>query len=134
MFVTIFFGVLDISTGHFSYVNGGHDIPLLKQGDSFDWLPVKPSLMPGFMPGTKYELEEITLNKGDVLFLYTDGVTEAENTSNEQLSEPRLKDILNQRKFSSAKDILDFTKGRIDDFAGEAEQFDDITMLALVIE
>ena len=134
MFVTVFLGVLDITTGSFTYVNGGHDIPLIKQGSSFDWLPVKPGFMPGFMPGTKYQQDEITLKKGDVLFLYTDGVTEAENPGKEMLSEERLHSIINECNFSCAKDLLDFTRARVDDFAGGAEQFDDITMLALNIE
>ena len=134
MFVTVFLGVLDIPSGHFTYVNGGHDIPLIKQGDSFDWLPVKPALMPGFMPGTKYEQDETTLQKGDVLFLYTDGVTEAENLQKEQFTDERLKDIANKCDLISSKELLNFTRTIIDEFADGAEQFDDITMLALKIE
>ena len=134
MFVTVFLGVIDLTSGYFTYVNGGHDVPLIKFGDGFDWLPVKPSLMPGFMPGTIYEQEETYLQKGSVLFLYTDGVTEAENPGREQLSEQRLKSILNEREFSSAKGLLDFIRVKIDVFADSAEQFDDITMLALKIE
>jgi len=131
MFVTVFLGVLEISSGRFTYVNGGHDIPLIKHGDGFDWLPVQPALMPGFMPGTTYELEETVLQKGDVLFLYTDGVTEAENTVRDQLTEQRLIDIANQCDLISAKELLNFTRIKVDEFAGGAEQFDDITMLAL---
>ena len=134
MFVTVFLGVLDITSGHFTYVNGGHDIPLIKKGDDFDWLPVKPSLMPGFMSGTKYEQEEIDLQKGDVLFLYTDGVTEAENPGKEMLSEERLRNIINQCNYNNAKEMLDFVRSKVDEFADGAEQFDDITMLALSIE
>jgi len=134
MFVTVFLGVLDTTSGCFTYVNGGHDIPLIKHGSGFDWLPVKPSLMPGFMPDTIYEQEETILQKDDVLFLYTDGVTEAENPGKELLSEERLKDIINEREFTSAKDLLDSIRVRVDVFADGAEQFDDITMLALKIE
>ena len=134
MFVTVFMGVLDLSSGSFVYVNGGHDVPLIKYVNEFNRLPVKRALMPGFLPGTKYEQDEVMLQKGSILLLYTDGVTEAKNLDNDQLSEQRLIDIINERSFSSAKDLLDFVRGRIDDFAGDAEQFDDITMLALVIE
>jgi len=134
MFVTVFMGVLDLSSGSFIYVNGGHDVPLIKYVNEFNRLPVKRALMPGFLPGTKYEQDEVMLQKGSILLLYTDGVTEAKNLDNDQLSEQRLIDIINERSFSSAKDLLDFVRGRIDDFAGDAEQFDDITMLALVIE
>jgi len=133
MFVTVFLGVLDIPSGRFTYVNGGHDIPLIKQGDSFDWLPVKPALMPGFMPGTKYQQDEITLQKGDVLFLYTDGVTEAENQKKEQFTDKRLKDIANKCDLVSAKELLNFTRTIVDEFVDGAEQFDDITMLALMV-
>jgi len=134
MFVTIFFGVLDITSGQFRYVNGGHDIPLIKHKSSFEWLSVKPSLMPGFMPGTKYEQEETTLKKGDVLFLYTDGVTEAENPRKETLSEQRLLSFINECDYSSSKELLDFIRTKVDDFADGEEQFDDITMLALGID
>ncbi|MCL2627693.1 MAG: SpoIIE family protein phosphatase [Oscillospiraceae bacterium] len=134
MFVTVFLGVLDITSGKFSYVNGGHDVPLLKQGDRFDWLPVKPALMPGFMPGTKYEQDEITLQKGDVLFLYTDGVTEAENPGKEQFTDKRLIDVANECDLISARELLNFTRIKVDEFVDGEEQFDDITMLALLIE
>jgi len=131
MFVTVFLGVLDLTSGRFTYVNGGHDIPLIKHGESFDWLPVKSALMPGFLPGTEYEQDEIVLQKGDVLFLYTDGVTEAENPGKEQFTDKRLLDITNQCDIISAKELLNFTRIKIDEFVDEAEQFDDITMLAL---
>jgi len=131
MFVTVFMGVLEITTGRFIYVNGGHDIPLIKRGNGFDWLPVRPALMPGFLPGTKYEQDETTLQKDDVLFLYTDGVTEAENPVREQFTEKRLLDTANQCDLISAKELLNFTRIKVDDFAAGAEQFDDITMLAL---
>jgi len=134
MFATVFLGALDITSGHFTYVNGGHDIPLIKHEGGFEWLSVKPALMPGFMPGTKYEQEEITLQKGDTLFLYTDGVTEAENPSKETLSEQRLHSIINECNSTSAKELLDFVRAKVDDFADGEEQFDDITMLALNIE
>jgi len=134
MFVTVFLGVLDIISGHFTYVNGGHDVPLIKQGGSFNWLPVKPGFMPGFMPGTKYEQDEITLQKGDVLFLYTDGITEAENPDKEPFSEKRLEGIVNECNYSCAKELLDFVRAKVDDFAKGEEQFDDITMLALRFE
>jgi len=134
MFVTVFLGVLDVTTGHFTYVNGGHDVPLIKQNESFNWLPVRPGLMPGFLPGTKYEQDEITLQKGDFLFLYTDGVTEAENPVKEQFTDKRLIDIANECDLISAKELLNFTRIKVDEFVDGEEQFDDITMLALGIE
>ncbi|MCL2638034.1 MAG: PP2C family protein-serine/threonine phosphatase [Oscillospiraceae bacterium] len=134
MFVTVFFGVLDIPSGKFSYVNGGHDVPLIKQGgEKFKWLPTRPGMMPGFMEGTKYEQDEIELKKGDVLFLYTDGVTEAENPAKEILTEEKLEKIINECEHSDAKGLLTFLRERIEAFADGAEQSDDITMLALRI-
>jgi serine phosphatase RsbU (regulator of sigma subunit) len=134
MFVTIFLGVLDIPTGRFSYVNGGHDVPLIKQGEKFNWLPTNPGKMPGFMENTKYVQDEIILQKGDTLFLYTDGVTEAENPNQEALGEELLKSLINQCKFNSAENLLTIAREEITAFADGAEQFDDITMLALTIK
>ena len=134
MFVTVFFGVLDIPSGRFVYVNGGHDVPLIKRaGGSFEWLPTRPGLMPGFMSGTTYVQDEIILQKGDVLFMYTDGVTEAENTENVLFTEERLRSQINECECSSSKIILTYLRDKIDIFAGDAEQSDDITMLSLRI-
>jgi serine phosphatase RsbU (regulator of sigma subunit) len=134
MFVTVFFGVLDIPTGRFSYVNGGHDVPLIKrQNGSFEWLETRPGLMPGFMSGTTYEQDEIMLQKGDTLFLYTDGVTEAENPEKTLLTEERLKTMINEREYNSSKDLLTVIRDKVAQFADGAEQSDDITMLALRI-
>jgi len=133
MFVTLFIGVLEIPTGRFYYVNGGHDVPLIKHGEHFSWLPTRPGLMLGFMDGTQYVQDETTLQKGDVLFLYTDGVTEAENPGKQQLTEERLKELMNRHEFGTSKDILAHIRREIDVFADGAEQTDDITMLALRI-
>jgi len=133
MFVTVFLGVLDIQEGRFSYVNGGHDVPLIKRGDRFEWLPTSPGLMPGFMEGTKYEQDETEMKKGDVLFLYTDGVTEAENPAREIFTNEKLESIINECKYSDTKDLLTFMRKQIEIFADGAEQSDDITMLALRI-
>jgi sigma-B regulation protein RsbU (phosphoserine phosphatase) len=134
LFVTIFFGVLDIPSGKFSYIDAGHDKPLVKysEGDkNFDWLPTRPGFMAGFMEGSTYEQSEITFQKGDILFLYTDGVTEAENPAKEQFSTERLKKMINGCNQDSPKEILSYIRKEIDVFADGEEQFDDITMLAL---
>ncbi|MCL2225953.1 MAG: SpoIIE family protein phosphatase [Defluviitaleaceae bacterium] len=132
LFVTIFFGVLDIPSGKFSYIDAGHDKPLVKTGeDNFNWLPTRPGLMAGFMEGSTYAQSEITLQKGDILFLYTDGVTEAENPAKEQFSTERLKIMVNGCDKDSPKEILSYIRKEIDAFADGEEQFDDIAMLAL---
>ncbi|MCL2698048.1 MAG: PP2C family protein-serine/threonine phosphatase [Oscillospiraceae bacterium] len=133
MFVTVFFGVLDIPSGKFTYVNGGHDVPLIKQGEKFTWLPTKPGMMPGFMEETKYEQDEILLKKDDVIFMYTDGVTEAENPAKEILTKENLEKIINECKYGDVKELLTFLRKEIEIFADGAEQSDDITMLALKI-
>jgi sigma-B regulation protein RsbU (phosphoserine phosphatase) len=88
-------------------------------------------MMPGFMPGTKYEQNEILLKKGDVIFMYTDGVTEAENPEKEILTEEKLEKIINDCNFGDSKDLLMSLRRQIEVFADGAEQSDDITMLAL---
>ena len=82
---------------------------------------------------TKYVQDNILLKQGDVLFLYTDGVTEAENLSHEQFSEERLKDAVNRCEITDAKGLVTFIRNEVDLFEDGAEQFDDITMLALRI-
>jgi sigma-B regulation protein RsbU (phosphoserine phosphatase) len=116
-------------------VNGGHDVPLVKQGGGgFGWLKTRPGLMPGFMSGTRYEQDQITMQKGDTLLLYTDGVTEAENPEKEQFTKERLYMLANENKNHSTKDMLLYLREKIQNFANGAEQSDDITMLALTVK
>ena len=134
MFVTAFMGILELSTGVFSFVNAGHNPPLLKRkGQEFDWLSVKPGFILAGMEGMKYQQESITLSEGDELYLYTDGVTEAMNLENELFSDKRLKEALNRHRDLELKDLLASMKQEIDQFANGAKQADDITMLALRI-
>lgn len=134
MFVTAFMGILELSTGVFSFVNAGHNPPLLKRkGQQFDWLSVKPGFILAGMEGMKYQQESITLSEGDELYLYTDGVTEAMNLENELFSDKRLKEALNRHRDLELKDLLASMKQEIDQFANGAKQADDITMLVLRI-
>ena len=134
MFVTGFMGILEISTGVFSFVNAGHNPPLLKRkGQQFDWLSVKPGFILAGMEGMKYQQESITLSEGDELYLYTDGVTEAMNLEEELFTDQRLKEALNRHRKLDLKDLLASMKQEIDQFANGAKQADDITMLALRI-
>ena len=134
MFVTAFMGILEISAGVFSFVNAGHNPPLLKRkGQQFDWLSVKPGFILAGMEGMKYQQESITLSEGDELYLYTDGVTEAMNLEEELFTDQRLKEALNRHRKLDLKDLLASMKQEIDQFANGAKQADDITMLALRI-
>lgn len=130
LFVTSWMGIIDLKDGKLTYVNAGHNPPLLKRGDGdFEYLRSRPGFVLAGMEGMKYLQNEIELCPGDRLFLYTDGVTEATNTDKQLYGEHRLSDYMNSHITDTATDILHGLKADIDGFAGEAEQFDDITML-----
>jgi len=137
MFVTAFLGYLEISTGKFTFVNAAHNPPLLKRaGEAFGWLKAKAGFVLAGDEETFYRQHEITLNPGDELFLYTDGVTEAVNNENKLFGDPRLLETANElaaddRGRSSLQEFTESIKREIDSFAEGAEQADDITMLAL---
>ena len=134
MFVTAFLGYYDWAKGKFVYVNAGHNPPLLKtRGEGYRFLKSKPGLFLAFMEDAEFREEEITLEGGDVLYLYTDGVTEAMNPEDEQFSDPRLMAVMNKHIDDPAEDLLPLIKQEIDDFVRDAEQSDDITMLALKV-
>lgn len=132
MFVTAWFGVLEISSGKMTYVNAGHNPPLLKKaGGLYEYLKTNRSLMLAGMSGYQYKQFEMQLEKGDMLFLYTDGVTEANNTEDELYGEERLLSILNNCSKFPPTELLPRVKADIDLFADGAPQFDDITMLLI---
>lgn len=134
MFVTAFMGILEISTGKFTYVNAGHNPPLLKRfGGDFDWLPTKPGLVLAGMEDMVYRDETINLEPGDVLYMYTDGVTEAINIDGGFFTDDKLLRDINKNKDCSIEELLANIKLDIDEFAKGAEQADDITMLGLKI-
>lgn len=136
MFVTAFLGVLEISTGNFTYVSAGHNPPLVSLGSAgYDWLPGKRNFVLAGMEGISYKQQQITLNPGDSLFLYTDGVTEALDPAGNLYSEQRLHDFWNRPEVADLplKKRLQVLHNDIDAFADGAEQADDITMLMLQI-
>ena len=130
MFVTAWMGILDLNTGNVQFANAGHNPPLLKRADgSFEYLKTRAGFVLAGMEGVIYRIGEITLNKGDRLFLYTDGVPEATNAENELYGEDRLLDFMNRNDSMQATELLPALKNNIDEFVGDAPQFDDITML-----
>ena len=132
LFVTAWMGLLEISTGKFTYVNAGHNPPLLKHADGqFEWLKSRPGFVLAGMEGIRYREFTMELTPGDVLYLYTDGVTEATDANQELFGEARLQAALNEVSDLPVHKLLPKIKERIDSFVGEAEQFDDITMLAI---
>ena len=130
MFVTAWMGILDLTTGNVQFANAGHNPPLLKRADgSFEYLKTRAGFVLAGMEGVRYRVGEITLNEGDRLFLYTDGVPEATNVENKLYGEDRLLTFMNQNASVDATKLLPALKANIDEFVGEAPQFDDITML-----
>ena len=132
MFVTAWMGILDLKTGNLQFANAGHNPPLLKRADgSFAYLKTRAGFVLAGMEGVRYRVAELTLAPGDRLFLYTDGVPEATNADNKLYGEDRLLDFMNQNSTVEAKALLQRLKANIDEFVGDAPQFDDITMLLL---
>ena len=132
MFVTAWMGILNLKTGNLQYANAGHNPPLIKHaGGSFEYLKCRAGFVLAGMEGVRYRIGEMTLSAGDRLFLYTDGVTEATNTENNLYGEERLLEYMNQNRAVEAAALLPSLKANIDQFVGEAPQFDDITMLML---
>ena len=130
MFVTAWMGILDLTTGNVQFANAGHNPPLLKRADgSFEYLKTRAGFVLAGMEGVRYRVGEITLNPGDRLFLYTDGVPEATNAENKLYGEDRLLTFMNQNASVEATELLPALIANIDEFVGEAPQFDDITML-----
>jgi len=137
MFVTTFLGYLDIPSGKFIYVNAGHNLPLLRSGSGipsdryFDWLKAKPDFILAGMEDISYTQHEITLQPGDELFLYTDGITEALDHENKLFGDSRLLEKANNCLDLTLKEFTIAIKSEIDKFVNGTEQSDDITMLAL---
>ena len=134
MFVTVWFGVLEISTGKVTASNAGHEFPVIrKAGGDFEFLRDKHGFVVGGMDGMKFSEYEIPLEKGDMLFLYTDGLPEATNSEDELFGEDRMLEVLNANKDSGPHDILPAVQKTVDEFVGDAEKFDDLTMLAIIL-
>ena len=132
MFVTVWLGILEISTGKLRAANAGHEYPVLKPADGdFALLKDKHGFVIGGMSGVRYREYELQLTPGDKLFVYTDGVPEASNARNELFGPERMLSALNERPDGTPEDILAAVRRAVDGFVQEAEQFDDLTMLCL---
>ncbi|MBQ3648021.1 MAG: SpoIIE family protein phosphatase [Spirochaetia bacterium] len=134
MFITAFMGFLDLKTGKLRYVSAGHNPPLVRHGKgNFEYLPKSKTIVLAAMDGYPYKAEEMQLEPGDVLYAYTDGVTEATDSHEELYGEPRLKSALDAgiEKWNTMEELCHGIKQDVDAFVGDAPQFDDITMVAL---
>jgi len=126
-FVTMFVGILDLASGRLDYCNAGHEAPIL----SGKLLPTLPNLPVGALADWTYEGQEVQLQSGDMLFLYTDGLSEAKNTANEQFGRKHVFQLVNDHRFLAAKPLIELMMSEVNRHAGDALQSDDITMLAI---
>ncbi len=132
MFVTVWLGILEISTGKMTCCNAGHEYPVLKKANgSFEMIKDKHGLSVGAMAGVKYRNYELLFEKGDTLFVYTDGVPESTNNALELFGNERMLEALNSAPDSSLQELLGYVKKASEEFVGDAVQFDDLTMLAI---
>ena len=133
MFVTVWLGILEISTGKLKTANAGHEYPALteKPGSQFEMVMRKHNFVIGGIPGMKYTEHELQLKPGSKIFLYTDGVTEAVNEKGEMFGNDRLIEALNVDCNAEPEQVLENVHKCIDDFVQDAEQFDDMTMLCM---
>lgn len=132
LFITAFEGVLDLVTGEFRYVNAGHEPPYLyKQGEGFEAYKIRAGFVLAGMEDLRYREGSLQLSPGDRIFLYTDGVTEATDGANQLYGSERLHRVLNANLDAGPETLLPAVKADVDQFVGDAPQFDDITMLCL---
>ena len=132
MFVTVFYGIYNIKTGEVTYCNAGHNPPyLLKSNGEVKALPLAKDPMVGAIPDIEYHEERIQLEKGEMLILFTDGVTEAMNVSFAEYGDERLIAALKKAVGSNCQEMINAVKADVSEFTEEAEQSDDITMLTI---
>ncbi len=135
MFVTVWLGILEISTGKISCANAGHEYPAVfteANTGEFALLKDRHGFVVGGMSGVRYREYEFSMNPGDKLFVYTDGVPEATNGKGEMFGTERMIEVLNECPETTPKELLQKVQGSVDQFVGDADQFDDLTMLCLV--
>jgi len=132
MFVTLFYGILDLATGEVRYSNGGHNDPyILRNNGKVEQLEQAGGIMLGFLDDQRYKENEIMLNSGDAIILYTDGVTEAFNKEEEEFDDKRLIKGLEKQKGKSSQKIIEGIVKDVEAFIDDAEQSDDLTMLVM---
>ena len=132
MFVTVWLGILELSSGKLTAANAGHEFPALKPaGDSFMLYKDKHGFVIGGMDGLKYKEYEIQMKQSGKLFLYTDGVPEATDSSGNLFGVERMIDALNSEPNAQPEKILKNVRAHVDEFVKDAEQFDDLTMLCV---
>jgi sigma-B regulation protein RsbU (phosphoserine phosphatase) len=132
MFVTVFYGIYDLQTGLINFTNAGHNPPYILRADgTVEPLQSACNLVLGAVEGVPFTSDTLQLNPGDTLFMYTDGVTEAENKNHDQFGESRLEATLAECKGTDSKHIVDTVNAKVKEFINGAAQSDDITQLVI---
>ena len=134
MFVTLWLGLVDLNTGHLDYCNAGHNPPVIVGGDHHgDFLEMIANAPIGLWPELEYEGEEIDSIKNRLLFIYTDGLNEAENPQQEQFSDDRLLEVLRRTNFENAQQVIESMKQEVEAYRNGAEPNDDFTMMCVKV-
>ncbi len=132
MFVSVFMGILDTSSGEMEYINAGHNPPLLSRArQDYEFLPVHKHLVLGAMDGFQYATQSTRLNPRDNIFIYTDGITEAANEQEELFGDNRMVETINKLKGKHVKEIIFGMRQELDRFVLDTPASDDVTMLTL---
>ena len=132
MFVTVWIGKLDLTTGKLVSANAGHEKPvLMRAGGDFELISQKHDFVIGGMENINYHETETILEPGSKLFLYTDGLPEATDAADNMFGTGRMVEVLNRCNENAPEDILRSMKESVDEFTSDADQFDDLTMLCL---
>ena len=136
MFVTLFVGVMDLQTGHMAYCNAGHNPPLLisSEGNRIGLLPVDSNVPAGIMPDWTFSPQDTTIDSGTTIFLYTDGLNEAENSTHGQFGDERMMETAQAASGDgrpSPQTLVERMVDAVHAFVGDAEQSDDLTMMAI---
>jgi serine phosphatase RsbU (regulator of sigma subunit) len=131
LFVTMFYGILDVRSGEFAYANAGHNPPYLLNGSQPSRLPSEKAIPVGLFERGKWKRNAISLQVGDVLVLYTDGITEAQNRRQDFFGEDRMVEVLNRNRQHSAEVIRAALLREVHRFMNGAPVFDDITMVVI---
>ena len=135
LFVTIWLGILELSTGHLTFVNAGHEEPAVyHKGGSFELFKTKHNVAVGVFPNIAYTNYDIQLGSGDKLFIYTDGVPEATDMFDKLYTTGRMLEALNKHREGSPQEILEGVYGSVKEFVGGRAQFDDLTMLGFELK
>lgn len=133
MFVTLFVGVLDLPTGRFRYCNAGHNAPVIIDGESHEvkMLDVKPNLPIAILPEMKFEMQETVISPNTTIFMYTDGLTEAENKEKELFGDDRMIEVLTGMENKTSKEQIETMLDAVHQHVKDAEQSDDLTMISI---